>query len=458
MSESTGKTQNVDGESQATTKELKRVLGRGDLMSIAGGQIIGAGIMALTGVAIGMTGKSVPFAFMISAIFIIILTVPQLFIAGTVRLRGGQYTQASLLMGKRWAGMYMIIYAIANISLAMYALSFADYFLALVPGANPMLISVIMLTFFYLVNLFGVKNAARLENAMVILMALALAAFVGFGVTKISPDFFSSSNFLPHGISGLLSAAALLTFATGGAAVVINFGAEAKNPTKDIPFVLIASTLIVAVVYALMGFVAAGVLPIDQVANKPLTLVAKAIMPSWVYVFFIVGGAMFALTTTLNATLCWVTKPLLQACVDGWFPAWIGKIGKKTKTPWVLLTFFYVIGLIPILTGIKIGDLANFCLILNYGFSIILNICLVRLPKVLPEQWNKSKFKVSNFWLWLWSVLSSLVCLLQVVLLGSQMTTTVIIGNVSIFIVAYLYAFFREKSGKVRMEVSHEDA
>ena len=40
----------------ASTKELKRVLTLKDLISVAIGQVIGAGIMSLMGVAIGMTG------------------------------------------------------------------------------------------------------------------------------------------------------------------------------------------------------------------------------------------------------------------------------------------------------------------------------------------------------------------------------------------------------------------
>lgn len=40
-----------------STKELRRELGRFELMGIACGQIIGAGIMALVGIGIGMTGS-----------------------------------------------------------------------------------------------------------------------------------------------------------------------------------------------------------------------------------------------------------------------------------------------------------------------------------------------------------------------------------------------------------------
>ncbi|MDI2585873.1 hypothetical protein OR571_01685 [Psychrobacillus sp. NEAU-3TGS] len=55
---------------------LKKVLGLGDVMSIGAGQIIGAGVMALTGIAIGMTGSGVTLAFVISSVFTLFMVLP----------------------------------------------------------------------------------------------------------------------------------------------------------------------------------------------------------------------------------------------------------------------------------------------------------------------------------------------------------------------------------------------
>lgn len=76
-----------------STGELKRNLGRMDLVSVAVGQIIGAGIMAMTGTAIGMTGRSVNLAFIIAGFLCILTAIPQLMVGGTARFKGGQYTQ-----------------------------------------------------------------------------------------------------------------------------------------------------------------------------------------------------------------------------------------------------------------------------------------------------------------------------------------------------------------------------
>ena len=73
----------------SSTKQLQQCLGFWDLMGASVGQIIGAGIMTLLGAAIAMTGRSVPVAFLIAAVITICQYAPLVFIAGTVRLRGG---------------------------------------------------------------------------------------------------------------------------------------------------------------------------------------------------------------------------------------------------------------------------------------------------------------------------------------------------------------------------------
>lgn len=45
-------------------------------MSAAIGQIIGTGIMSLTGIAIAMTGRSVPISFVLSTLFVLAYSLP----------------------------------------------------------------------------------------------------------------------------------------------------------------------------------------------------------------------------------------------------------------------------------------------------------------------------------------------------------------------------------------------
>lgn len=440
-----------------STKELKRVLGRNDLLSIAIGQTIGSGVFALTGVAIGMTGRSTNIAMLIAALFTLAMTVPMIFVSGTIRMRGGFYTQLALLAHEGCSGFFIIIHILAWSALSMYAISFADYTLALIPGLNHTLVALAVLTIIYLVNLFGIQGAAKLQNAMTFIMALAITVFIVYGSPQIQPGFFDPEGFMTGGISGLFAAGALLTWAIGGANVVIHLGAEAKNPTRDIPFAIIVGTLIIALFYAFMSTVASGVLPIEEVAGQPLTLVAQKILPKPLYIFFVVGGAMFALTTTLNSCFGWVPKPILQASVDGWLPKGLSRLNKY-KTPYVILTLLYVESLIPIFFKFNISTIGNMAVILNNLFFAIVCYSAVNMPKVIPELWKNSKYHVSYNVLAFFSILGAVSTIAQIWLLVGVLTKAEFIGNVAVAAFAVIYSVFMLRSGKVDMEISYEEA
>jgi APA family basic amino acid/polyamine antiporter len=438
-----------------STKTLKRVLGFGDLMGAAVGQIIGAGIMSLMGVAIAMTGRSAMISFIIAAVLILVNSLPSIIVAGTIRMRGGQYTQAALLGGTMFGGVVMFLSFFGNLSLAMYALSFADYFFRFVPGVPTKLVAGVVFTCFWGLNMFGVDKMAKVQNVIVLVMCAALALFAVFGVPKVQPGFFSEG-FMTNGVLGVFQAAALLTFATGGAMVIVNLSGEAKNPVRDIPLAIIFSTVVVAALYGFLAFVAAGVLPVEQVAGKPLTQVAETALPPPLFVFFIVGGSMFALATTLNSQFASGTKPMLQGSVDGWLPRKLAYLHPRFKTPMAWLTIFYALGLVPIVTGLDIGEIANMVMIINQALMLVLNILLVRLPAVAPELWAQSNYRIGKKALLGVSVVSVFCGGVTIVLLISSSTPFLLAGNGVMLLFSFLYCYFRSKSGKVDMEMSYE--
>lgn len=126
---------------------------------MAVGQIIGVGIMTMTGIAIGYTGRSVNLAYIVAGIITIISMIPQIYIGGTANFIGGQYSQIAVLSGKRLAGVYLYIQLFSTLAISMYTISFADYFLSLFPSVNAKLLGVIVLTILFGTHLFGVKQA-----------------------------------------------------------------------------------------------------------------------------------------------------------------------------------------------------------------------------------------------------------------------------------------------------------
>ena len=452
---------NEKQQTMSSTKDLARVLGKKELMGIAIGQIIGAGIMSMMGVAIAMTGRSANLAFMLSAVFTMCTFFPSIFITSCIRMRGGMYTQMAIFAGDKFAGYYSVVYFITNMSLAMYALSFAEYALALLPsGGSEKVIALIVGTAFFVLNYFGVDLMAKIQNLLVIVLVFSLGIFAVFGMPSVDlATYFSNADgmFLTDGIPGFLTATAYLGFATGGATVILGVSAECKNPTKDIPFVIIVSTVGVAILYGFVATVASGVLPVPEVANQPLTLVAQQILPGPLYILFIVGGAMFALATTLNSQIMSCTKPVMQSCEDGWFPTSLAALS-KFKTPYKILIIYYIILVVPILLDLEIAQISSIVQILGYVNNLILTTTAMKLPKMFPEAWEKSAFHVPTPVFYALMIIADIAILIQASFMVSSMTIQLIVFNVAVLAAGFIWALYRTGTGKAHPTVSYEMA
>lgn len=424
--------------------ELKQVLSLKDLMGQAVGQIIGAGIMVLLGSAIALTGRSVPFAFLVSTLIVIGYAFPYILICSTARVKGGTYTMVGMLAGKRLTGVHAIMHVLGNLTLGMYGLSLASYFISFFGFGNQKVIALVTVTFFFILNIFGVDKMAKVQNIIVLLLCIALGLFVAFGIVHVQPDYFQNG-FLTGGIGGFLQAGGLLTYAVAGASTITALSAEAKNPTRDIPTTIIISTLLVAVLYGLIAVVASGVLPVEQIAGANLSIVAKKVLSKPLYAFFMVCGAMFAIISTLNSQFASATRPMLQACRDGWFPEKLGYVHPKYRTPVFLLTIFYVVSVITILSGWSVRTITNMSIICTGIIILITCVSVIRLPKVCPKGWENSKFKCSKGVLVLIVIYATSAELFNIYLNASQLSTEILIGNIVMIGVGVIFMMVRYK-------------
>ena len=428
-------------------EETKRKqLGFIDCMGIGIGQIIGSGIMVLTGVVVGVTGHGTPLAFILAALLVICTMTATVVLTSAVPSNGGGYSYVKKLIGPHASFMYLGMFVLSQVLIATFALGFAQYFAALVPSANVKLAAMLILIAATIVNLVGVKTAASVQNIMVACLLLSLLLFAAFGLPKVdwSNMAFTAQNLMPNGTKNFLTGIALLSFATGGAKFLAETAGEVKNPGKTVPRAMILSTIIVAVFYALVGIVAAGVLPLDQVAFQPLTNVARTIFPAWLYYFFVIGGALFALATTLNGTLSWVTRGLQLSAEDGWLPPVLAK-ENKGGTPVFLLLIFFVVGAIPILSGMDTTTISNMGIGVNQVCLLMEVIACWRLPQVMPEAYENATMKLKKPVLYALLVLSIILNVGTFVITMDGMTTTVWIGIVIFVVLLAVYTFFRGK-------------
>lgn len=219
---------------------------------------------------------------------------------------------------------------------------------------------------------------------------------------------------------------------------------------------MLLSTVGIAVFYGLLGVVAAGVLPVEQVANQPLTVVAGTILSKPLYYLFVIGGAWMALITTLNSSIASCTKPLMQACNDGWYPLSLARLHPKFRTPIILLGIYYVIGFVPIVLDFDIGVISDITITVGSITKFMIVLSLLRLPKVMPEAWKKSDFYISNTALKAIGILDLCVIIFSGFMSSVELPLPLLAANLAVVAFAFVFGRVRFNSGKVNVEVSYE--
>ena len=367
-----------------------------ETISLAVGFTIGSGIITQTGIGIGMTGRSISLAFLVSAVLFLISFRPLFMMSTLLPRTSAAYTYSKELIHENVGIFYAYVYFLGRLTIAIFGISFAQYLASLVPalsGEIPQrLVALTVLTLFFVVNLFGVKAAAKLQNIMCIVLICGILVFILFGIGKVDFGTYFTEGFFTGGFGGFYSAVSLLYFAVGGAYIITDFAPSIRNASKVIVKVIVGVTLLVCVLYMMMGAVASGSVPVSEAAGQPLNVGAAAVLPNRaLYAFFIIGACLGALVTTLNSSFVWYSNSLIKACEDGFFPKSWATVN-KAGVPWKLMVIFYLFGAIPAAFGMDLTVLSKMAV----GHTI-LGTCLpmagsLNLPKKYPELWHKSKY------------------------------------------------------------------
>ena len=84
----------------------RRLLGFWDLLSISVGQIVGAGVVILTGIGISLTGYGTPWAFIVALGIVALPTICIAALGAAVPSTGGNYTYVRDLLGPKTGVVY----------------------------------------------------------------------------------------------------------------------------------------------------------------------------------------------------------------------------------------------------------------------------------------------------------------------------------------------------------------
>jgi len=472
---------------------LKRVLGAGDLIMLAIGAVIGAGIFGAIGTAaagqVGPTGAvirygagpALVFSFLLLGAACALAALCYAELASMIPQAGSAYAYSYATLGELVAwiiGWDLILeYAVGNVAVAI---SWGDYFNTLIKGfgitlpawlttgyrtallsADPAIngllqtaphvggipiiihvpaFSIVMLITVLLLQ--GAKESVRANNIMVVIKLLALGLFIAVGATHLHGANYHP--FAPNGFTGIHQGAAIVFFAYIGFDAISTAAEETTNPQRNLPIGILGGLAICTVIYIVVGFVLTGMVPYTELAvADPL---ARALqLAGFNAVGWIVAlGAAVSMSAVLLVFQYGQPRIFFAMARDGLLPQWAAKIHPRTKIPFAT----------TLLTGVfvalwsLIGDAGETYDLTNIGTLsafILVSIGVLVLRYTDPSR--PRPFRVP--FVWPVSLLSSAACLFIMIGLPRQAWERfgywLVIGLVFYFLYGYRNSLLRRQ-------------
>jgi amino acid transporter len=223
--------------------------------------------------------------------------------------------------------------------------------------------AVVLMAVFVVVNYYGVRWFARINNVLVgWKLFIILLVVVSFFVAAFHGGNFSSHGFAPDGIHGIFTAIATsgIVFSYLGFRQGIELAGETDNPRRNVPIAVIGSVLLTGLIYVLLQVAFIGALDPSTLSKSgswaklsfandfgPLAALATALGLGWLAVLLYIDAIVSPGDTGLIYTT--ITARISFAMArNGNAPRVLERTTEK-GVPLVGLVLAFVIGLIAFL-------------------------------------------------------------------------------------------------------------
>jgi APA family basic amino acid/polyamine antiporter len=378
------------------------------------GNILGAGIYALIGQVVGITGNMSWLSFILAAVIGALTGLSYAELSAMYPKSAAEfvYTEEafkiriiSFLLG--WIIIFSGLFSATTV-----AFGFAGYLASLIGIPSNLIIipiGIALIIILSIINYIGIKTSTFANIIFTLIEAAGLIFIIIIGIPH-----FGSVNYieLPLGSSffAIFSSIALIFFAYIGFEDIANIAEEVKNPAKNLPRSIIYSLIITTILYVLTAISVVSVLDYATIASsqEPLATVAfEAIGPIGSYIISFI--ALFATANTVLIMLIVTSRMMYGMARDKALPISLSKISKKHKTPTIsvfvtmvlVIGMFFLGGIEPVARATVFGVLINF---------ILVNISLIALRKKNPEIERPFKLKLSVKFIPIIALLGAIVC------------------------------------------------
>ncbi len=290
------------------------------------GAMVGAGIFIVIGEAGAIAGPLVTISFLFSGIIALCCGYSLSQLALRYPSRGGIIEYLVQCYGEGFfSGTLGLLFYIAQlVTLAAVIKSFGTYAATFISDQQgDVYINVFsfgILLFFTVINLLGASLIAQSENLIVIIKLFALIAFTIVAFFFIQPANLSLQH-TPTAIH-IFYTLGLTFFAYQGFSIITNSVEDMSRPEQTLFRAMIASILIVAILYISISVAVFGNLPLATIIHDKDFALAEAARPAFgEWGFKIMATtALLATASAINATLYSVTQISYTLAKEGDLP------------------------------------------------------------------------------------------------------------------------------------------
>jgi amino acid transporter len=289
-----------------------------------------------------------------------------------------------------------------------YATKYAPLTAKHIKGGEPVytltglgyLVAVLGMAFFVVVNYFGIRWFARVNNVAVWWkLGIIILVIVAFLVTSFHSKNFSDQGFATDGMHGVFTAIASggIVFSYLGFRQGIELAGETSNPKRNIPLAVIGSVLLTAVIYVLLQIAFIGAVRPSDLASShgwtnldfandfgPLAAISTIIGLGWLAKLLYIDAIVSPADTGLIYTT--VTSRVSYAMGrNGNAPQSLAKTTNR-GVPFVSLLVTFFIGLIVFLPFPSWQQLVGFvtsATVLSFGAG---TLAIVALRQEIPDR------------------------------------------------------------------------
>lgn len=360
---------------------LHRSIGRTVLLLFVVGDILGAGIYALTGTVAGEVGGAIwlPFlaAFALAALTAtayaeLVARYPQA--AGAALYANRAFRRPFLTFLVAFAVMMS---GITSASAAARAFG-GDYLAELLPFGVPTLVAAwVFLGIITLVNVLGVSESIRVNVLLTIVEAGGLLVIIGIGISALvrgegDPGRALELETAGPAWMGVLGGTALAFYALLGFEDSVNLAEEARHPRRDYPRALFGGLLVAGVIYLAVAFTATMLVDTDvlEESTGPLlevVRVAGLAFPPWLFALI----ALLAVANTALINMMMASRLVYGMSREGIVPSVLGRVHARRRTPYVAIGFTVALALTLTATGDLSGLADTTVLLLLLVFAVV---------------------------------------------------------------------------------------